>query len=152
MTNAISPPTETPKMSDNGFEFAAELAVVGAERLIVVRVEVGEAKVEPLPLGNSLEGPAEGDVAGVPLENSLAGEVVAGVCVLGVVVRASQWEMCEATTSHFSEFSGGTPATSPSAGPSSEFPSGRGSTSASPTSTPTTISLSHRPQPAPQQT
>jgi len=77
MTNAISPPTETPKMSDNGFEFAAELAVVGAERLIVVRVEVGEAKVEPLPLGNSLEGPAEGDVAGVPPENSLKCEVVA---------------------------------------------------------------------------
>jgi hypothetical protein len=66
-------------MSHNGFEFAAELVVVGAERLVEVRVGVGEAEVEPVPLGNSLEGPAEGAVVGVPLGNSLAGEVEVGV-------------------------------------------------------------------------
>jgi hypothetical protein len=45
-------------MSHNGFEFAAELAVVGAERLIV-GVGVGEAEVEPVPIGDKLEGEAE---------------------------------------------------------------------------------------------
>jgi hypothetical protein len=68
-----------PTMSHNGFEFAAELAVVGAKRLIEVGVGVGEAEVEPVPLGKSTEGPAEGAVVGVPLGNKLAGDVEVGV-------------------------------------------------------------------------
>ena len=46
-------------MSHSGFEFAAELAVVGAEGLIEGGVGVGEAEVEPVPIGDKLEGEAE---------------------------------------------------------------------------------------------
>ena len=81
ITTATSTPAPAlaPTMSHNGFEFAAELAVVGAERLIEVGVGVGEAEVEPVPLGDSLEGQAEGAVVDVPLGNSLKGEVEVGV-------------------------------------------------------------------------
>ena len=68
ITTATSTPAPAlaPTMSHSGFEFAAELAVVGAE-------------VEPVPLGNSTEGPAEAAVVGVPLGNKLDGEVEVGV-------------------------------------------------------------------------
>jgi hypothetical protein len=33
--------------------------VVGTERLVVLGVGVGEAEVEPVPVGNSLEGEVE---------------------------------------------------------------------------------------------
>ena len=79
MINAISPPTEAPTMSCSGFALAEELAAVGAERLIVVGVGVGEAEVEAVPLGKWLERPAEGAVVAVPLGNSLEGEVEVGV-------------------------------------------------------------------------
>ena len=61
ITTATSTPAPAlaPTMSHNGFEFAAELAVVGAERLVVVGVRVGEAEVEPVPIGNKLAGEVE---------------------------------------------------------------------------------------------
>jgi hypothetical protein len=79
-------PTPTPTMSHDGFEFAAELAVVGAERLIVVGVGVGEADVEPgvSVLVVALEGEA---VLGETVVGPAAdGETVVGPAVVGPAV------------------------------------------------------------------
>jgi hypothetical protein len=84
ITKATSAPETVPTMSHNGFEFAAD-------GLTVVGVGVGEAEVEAelltvgstgVAVGALALGPStEGAVVGVPLGNSLEGEVVADVCV-----------------------------------------------------------------------
>jgi hypothetical protein len=76
ITTATSTPAPAPTMSHNGFELTAELAVVGAERLIIVGVGVGEAEVG---VGEAEVGVGEAEAAvGVVLGQAVGTNVHSG--------------------------------------------------------------------------